>query len=162
MCWSITLPTGKPLEPKEAEQNISVFKVLEITHQNGMWIALEGSQVYQSGKTEKMEKVLEAEKEPDGPYHIKWTIRDGYRSYAPGELKVVKAEPGDTYPEDLKLYHHGIKEYSLNEQGIARYVAMECVIPKGATYYYDDWHKEYVSDELLVTGVSVPLWRFRV
>ena len=162
MSWSISLINGMPLTPSEATQDIPVFKIMEITHMQGIWMSLEYGRLYEAGKVETLETPLEPKPEPDESSHTKWTIAEGFHSYAPGEVKVVKANLDDKFPDDLKMYHHGIKTYSFDEKGINRYVAMECVIPKGATFYYDDRHKEYVSDKIKITGAAVPLWRFRI
>lgn len=162
MSWSVVLPDGLRLAPSEADSDMSVFKVLEITHHKNLWSSLEYGRLYEKGKTAVLEDSIQIESVPFEPGFSKWEAKNGFSSYAPGELKLVKAEATDKFPNDLKMFHHGIKEYSFDEQGIMRYVAMECVIPKGATYYYDSRHKEYLSDRLLITGVVVPLWRFRV
>jgi hypothetical protein len=49
----------------------------------------------------------------------------------------------------------GLHSYStLNkakEQGWREYrVIYECIIPKGSTYYYNDRHCEYVSDQIII------------
>ena len=55
---------------------------------------------------------------------------------------------------DSSVLYNGFHSYSNKKEIIIthnyKHIAYECIIPKGAEYYYDHINKEYISNELIV------------
>ena len=47
----------------------------------------------------------------------------------------------------------GLHSYSTIQHAFGRRVVIQCIIPKGAKYYYSERHREYVSNKIIPVEV---------
>lgn len=83
-------------------------------------------------------------------YYQNFLYKIGVLYELDGYINPIKTYWGATIEVGLHSYS---TLYKATEQGWGRdKVIYECIIPKGSTYYYNDRHDEYVSDQIIIKG----------
>ena len=154
MCWRIK--SRKVPEAKVARRDI---KVIKLVWREGL-LSLYEDFPYKVGNTYCLPEEL---KDDMGKlYHDKFyyiTIHKGFHSYST-KVKLTKAKGTDVYyidGENCNLPYRKGRKWD--------FVLLECIIPRGATYYYNKREGHYVSDTIYIAGTrnveEIELWNPR-
>lgn len=159
MCWKTK--SIKHAMPKTAEFDIPVFKVVDRSRKpfyftnKGIWTDREKTPTYtyEAGFTYRPKP---------GSFDywtcLRYEIGEGIHSYSAGcQVKIDEEPIGTNAGRILKIYAQtdGSNQFPvwLDSYLCIDVLRMDCVIPKGSTYYLNEW-SEYVSDRIRVTGFS--------
>lgn len=145
MCWVIcdSLPVELVAE-KDIEVRKIMFRIVE-----DFYISRYMSFPYSKGKYSLGKRLVLNESKATGLY----SINEGFHSYGEKCEIIIMSHP--LIYEYKVTYNNMINDDGFIPSFSDRIlVVIDCVIPKGARYYVNEEKDEYVSDEIVIKGLS--------